>query len=160
MILFDIESWQLNISNEFEADLAEIEERIGKIQLDYEEIEGSDKKKAELGSYLDKLNKLKNLFYRLELPKIEQNLLNNKILIVEGKAGIGKTQLFANEAISLINKKENALLIIGSDCLSDINMFEQLKNNLRLDFEFENLIDILEVIGEAKEKSYQFLLMH
>jgi len=156
--IHDVESWQSNISNEFETDLVEIEERIGKIQRDYEEIEGSDKKKAELGSYLDKLNKLKNLFYRLELPKIEQNLLNNKILIVEGKAGIGKTQLFANEAISLLNKKENALFIIGSDCLSDINMFEQLKNNLRLDFEFENLIDILEVIGEAKGKIVPILI--
>lgn len=151
--IHDVENWQGNISNAFEDDIAEIEDKIGKAQFDYEEIKDSDKNKAaELRRYLDKLNKLKNLFYRLELSEIERNLLNNKILIVEGKAGIGKTQLFTNEAISLLNAKENALLIIGSDCLSDINMFEQLKNNLRLNFDFENLIDILEVIGEANGK--------
>lgn len=98
------------------------------------------------------------MFYRLELSEIERNLLNKKILIVEGKAGIGKTQLFANEAISLLNANENALLIIGSDCLSDINIFEQLKNNLRLDFDFEDLIDILEVIGETNGKIVPILI--
>ena len=151
--IHDVENWQGNISAAFKYDIAEIETKITDTQLDYEEIKDHDKNKAaELRSYLGKLNKLKNLFYRLELPEIERNLLNNKILIVEGKAGIGKTQLFANEAISLLNSKENALLIIGSDCLSDINIFEQLKNNLRLDFDFEDLIDILEVIGEKNGK--------
>lgn len=151
--IHDVENWQGNISTAFKYDMAEIETKITDTQLNYEEIKDSDKNKAaELRSYLSKLNKLKELFYRLELPEIECNLLNNKILIVEGKAGIGKTQLFANEAISLLNSKENALLIIGSDCLSDINIFEQLKNNLRLDFDFEDLIDILEVIGETNGK--------
>ena len=44
------------------------------------------------------------------------------------------------------------MLVIGGDCLSDTNMLEQLKNNLRLNFDFENLIDILEVMGEASGK--------
>lgn len=123
------------------------------MQFECEEIKGSDQNKAaRLKKYLRELNKLKNLFYRLELSEIEKNLLNNKVLIVEGKAGIGKTQLFANEAISLLKENEDALLITGSDCLSDINIFEQLKNNLRLGFDFENLIDILEVIGETNRK--------
>ena len=55
-------------------------------------------------------------------------------------------------------QNENALLIIGSDCLSDINIFEQLKNNLRLDFDFEDLIDILEVIGETNGKIVPILI--
>lgn len=157
--IYDVENWQPNIVNIFNDDITEIEDKIGKTQFEYEEIKNSDKKKAaETRHYLDKLNKLKELFYRLELSEIERDLLNNKILIVEGKAGIGKTQLFANEAISLLNAKENALLILGSDCLSDINMFEQLRNNLRLGFDFENLIDILEIIGEANGKIVPILI--
>ena len=106
------------ISTAFEQDLTEIETKIADVQLEYEEIKGSNKNKAaELKRKEGKLNKLRNLFYRLELSETERNLLNNKILIVEGKAGIGKTQLFANEAISLLNANENALLILGSDCL-------------------------------------------
>lgn len=157
--IHDVENWQGMISTEFEHDMTEIETKIADAQFEYEEIKGRDKNKAAgLIRYLGKLNKLKNLFYRLELSEIERNLLNKKILIVEGKAGIGKTQLFANEAISLLNANENALLIIGSDCLSDINIFEQLKNNLRLDFDFEDLIDILEVIGETNGKIVPILI--
>lgn len=85
-------------------------------------------------------------------------MLNNKILIVEGKAGIGKTQLFANEVISLLKANDNALLMLGSDCLSNNNIFEQLKDNLRLDFDFEDLIDILEIIGETTGKIVPILI--
>ena len=155
----DVENWQEMISTAFEHDMTEIETKISDAQSEYEEIKGSDKNKAaELKRYIGKLNELRNLFYRLELSEIERSLLNNKILIVEGKAGIGKTQLFANEAISLLDANENALLIIGSDCLSDTNIFEQLKNNLRLDFNFEDLIDILEVIGETNGKIVPILI--
>lgn len=157
--IHDVENWQGNILDTFEDDIAEIEDKIREAQLDYEAIQDDDKKKAtELRSYLEKLNKLKDLFYWLELSEMERKLLNNKILIVEGKSGIGKTQLFANEAISTLNANENALLVIGSDCLSDINMLEQIKNNLRLGFDFENLIDILEVIGESNGKIVPILI--
>ena len=157
--IHDVENWQGMISKAFEHDLTEIETQIANAQLGYEEIKGSDKNKAAgLKRHVGKLNKLKNLFYRLELSETERNLLNNKILIVEGKAGIGKTQLFANEVISLLNANENALLILGSDCLSDINIFEQLKNNLRLNFDFEDLIDIFEVIGEKNGKIVPILI--
>lgn len=157
--IYEIENWQGIISTAFEHDIAEIDAKIVDIQTDYEKIKDSNKSKAtEVKRYLSKLNKLRQLFYRLDLSEVERNLLSSKILIVEGKAGIGKTQLFANETISLLNSNEDALLIIGSDCLSDINIFEQLKNNLRLDFDFEDLIDILEIIGEKNGKIVPILI--
>lgn len=157
--IYDVENWQRMIFKTFEQDITEIETKISNVKDEYEKIKDSDKSKATvLKRYLRKLNELNNLFYRLELSEIERNLLNNKILIVEGKAGIGKTQLFTNEAISLLNTNDNALLIIGSNCLSDINIFEQLKNNLRLDFNFEDLIDILEVEGEKNSRIIPILI--
>ena len=131
--IHEVENWQDSISNMFKDDLAEIEDKIARTQFEYEEIKNRDKKKAvEVKHYLDKLKKLMNLFCGLELSETERNLLNNKVIIVEGKAGIGKTQLFANEAISLLNTKENALLILGSDCLSDINMLAVSYTHLTL----------------------------
>ena len=109
--IHDVKNWQGMISTAFEHDMTEIETKIADAQFEYEEIKGRDKNKAAgLIRYLGKLNKLKNLFYRLELSEIERNLLNKKILIVEGKAGIGKTQLFANEAISLLNAKRECFV--------------------------------------------------
>ena len=60
------------------------------------------------------------MYHRLELSDIVKELLHNKVLIAEGQAGIGKSQLFANQAVSLLKANEDALLILGSDCLTDI----------------------------------------
>ena len=155
----DVEKWQEMISAAFENDINEIEAKLADAQNEYEKIKNRDKnKETRLKIYIEKLKQLKELFYWLELPEIERNLLNKKFLVVEGKAGMGKTQLFANETISLLDANEDALLIIGSDCLSDINIFEQLKNNLRLNLDFEELIDILDVIGEINGKTVPILI--
>lgn len=155
----DVEKWQEMISTAFENDINEIEAKLADAQNEYEKIKNRDKnKETRLKIYIEKLKQLKELFYWLELPEIERNLLNKNFLVVEGKAGMGKTQLFANETISLLDANEDALLIIGSDCLSDINIFEQLKNNLRLNIDFEELIDILDVIGEINGKTVPILI--
>lgn len=155
----DVEKWQEMISTAFENDINEIEAKLADAQNEYEKIKNRDKnKETRLKIYIEKLKHLKELFYWLVLPEIERNLLNKKFLVVEGKAGMGKTQLFANETISLLDANEDALLIIGSDCLSDINIFEQLKNNLRLNLDFEELIDILDVIGEINGKIVPILI--
>lgn len=151
--IYDVETWQNTILKTFEDDIAEINEKIKTKKAKYEQVKDNDKKEAyRLNEDLSKLEKLKKLFYQLELSESEKKLLNNSILIVEGKSGIGKTHLFANEANLMLKAGENALLIIGGDCLSDNNIFEQLKSNLRLDFNFENLVDILEVLGETNGK--------
>ena len=150
--IHDVETWQDTISNVFEHDIAEIDEKIRDIKKKYKQIKNSDNEEHVLKENLNKLEKLNQLFYRLELSELEIKLLNNSILIVEGKSGIGKSHLFANEANLMLKAGENALLIIGGDYLSDNNIFEQLKSNLRLEFYFENLIDILEVLGETNGK--------
>ncbi len=151
--IHDVEKWQETISTQFKDDISVIETKILETQTEYEKIKETDKHRRDLLSeYLIKLKKLIGFYYQLELPKSEKNLLNKKILVVEGRAGIGKTQLFANATYSILKDKDYALLIIGSDCLSNSNVLEQLKTNLRLDFDFEDLIDILEVIGENRRK--------
>ena len=72
--IHDVESWQGIISTKFENDISEIETKITNMQLDYEKIKYSDKNEAaKLNSNLSKLNKLYNLFYRLQLSEVEKN---------------------------------------------------------------------------------------
>lgn len=93
-----------------------------------------------------------------KLRKQKKKLLNNKVLIVEGSAGIGKSHLFANETFEILNDNECVLLIIAGECLDDSNILEQVKNNLRISFQFEDLIDILDVIGASREKIIPILI--
>lgn len=151
--------WHGLITEHFKDTLKEIEIKIYDNREEYEKIKDTDKrKKVELESNLQKLYELKELFFHFEIPDIEQKLLLKKILIVDGQAGIGKTQLFANETKSLLDLGRNALMIIGSDCLSNGNIFEQLQSNLRLDFKFEKLIDILDIIGEKNGEIVPILI--
>lgn len=90
----DVEKWQEMISTAFENDINEIEAKLADAQNEYEKIKNRDKnKETRLKIYIEKLKQLKELFYWLVLPEIERNLLNKKFLVVEGKAGMGKTQL-------------------------------------------------------------------
>ena len=52
-----------------------------------------EKQKVEREIYI--LQELSELDVVLELEKIEKNLIKNKMIIVSGDAGTGKSQLFA-----------------------------------------------------------------
>lgn len=157
--IHDVECWQDKVSSHFSDDIKEIEISIDDIQKHLTEIDNSDSRKVrEYRLRLSKLKKLLDLYYGLKISETECNLLNNKVLVVEGSAGIGKSHLFANETFEILNEKECALLVIGGECLSDNNILEQIKTNLRIDFQFEDLIDILDVIGASKGKIVPILI--
>lgn len=57
----------------------------------------ASKQRANLNKELANNRMLQNLYYKLKISDTEKKLLSDKFLVVKGKAGIGKTQLFANE---------------------------------------------------------------
>lgn len=50
----------------------------------------------------------------LAINRLEQSLINKKILLVTGAAGAGKSQLFANTVAEYSKAGRNAILILGS----------------------------------------------
>ena len=157
--IHDVEHWQDKVNERFSDDIIQIESKIDDTQSQILEIRDSSREKvAEYRLELNKLEKLLNLYHALEITESEKKLLNNKVLIVEGSAGIGKSHLFANETFEILNDNECALLIIAGECLADSNILEQVKNNLRISFQFEDLIDILDVIGASREKIIPILI--
>lgn len=101
-------------------------------------------------------NQLKVIKTLLELPvyvsisDIEKKLLKGKNLAVKGEAGIGKSQMLANEAAYLIDSGKDALLLTGGSCFSNDSIQEQIMKNLSMNYSFDDLIDVLEAIGEAE----------
>lgn len=157
--IHEVEVWQDRINEQFENEIKEIKAGIQYAQSELDKVQESDRKKAsECRNRINKLTRLFNLYFGLDVSEIESKLLNNNILVVEGRAGIGKTQLFANEAFTILNDNEDALLVIGGDCLADYNILDQLKDNLRLKFQFEDIIDILEVVGEKQGRIVPILI--
>ncbi len=113
-------------------------------------------KKEARDKYYKIDTQLKMIETLLELPSyvsvtdMERKLLEGKNLVVKGEAGIGKSQMLANETAYLIDSGKNALLLTGGSCFSNDSIQEQIMKNLSIRYSFDDLIDAMEAIGEAQ----------
>lgn len=87
----------------------------------------------------------------LELNEIEKKLLQRKVLIIQGDAGVGKSQLFANAARKSFQSNGHALLLLGHLYLSNDPITMQIPFHLGLPFNIDELFNILEGIGERNQ---------
>lgn len=113
-----------------------------------EESKEARKEYQELESQIHNLNMLKRLPDMVMISKRERQLLYGDILTISGRAGTGKSQLLASKTQSLLGEDRVALLLVAGIYFTDDPIHEQIMKNLKLDYSFENLIDILETIGE------------
>ena len=85
-------------------------------------------------------------------PKIVA-LSNANILLVEGQAGVGKSQMFAHEAKKLVNQGYEVLLLLGNNFIYHEDMEDQLLKLLQIhDNNFDTFLNILEEIGVRNQR--------
>lgn len=99
-----------------------------------------------------KIESLIDLQNLLNISDFERRLITNKCLAITGNAGVGKSQMMANEVKSLNKANRDAILFLAGLYLSDESIQEQIIKNCSLDFSFDELIDIFEAIGERQQK--------
>jgi len=139
----------------FTEECRRLEEESGKL---YSIVEDSSRMKTEqtealkkyraLGTQISKIETLIELPESLIITEREKQLLCSKVLAISGRAGMGKSQMLAVKTRSLLDNCRNALLLVAGNYYTDDPICDQIMRNLRLDFSFFELIDILEVIGE------------
>lgn len=110
----------------------------------------SKKEQGEINKKINKIDKLISLTRILDVSEREKNLLHGNILALYGKAGIGKSQMLASEISHLSEKNRMALLLIAGEYYTSDPVLDQIMRNLQLSYNFEDLIDILEAIGEKE----------
>lgn len=98
------------------------------------------------------LNDLLNVVFPLKVHDYERSLITGKVLAVSGKAGVGKSQLLANAVSLLMHSGQNALLLLGHLYYTAQPIQIQIKETCNLIFPFNELIDILEVLGERDNR--------
>lgn len=98
-------------------------------------------------------NEIRSLTNLLEIVKYiglklsDRTLLQEKVLIVRGVAGVGKSQLLANAAERLTKEGQYALLMLGNSFLSFDAIATQITQQLEIDFSFQVLLHKLEMLG-------------
>lgn len=147
----EVTNWQTKLETSLQTDIERITESISNAEKELES-DIASKQRANLNKELANNRMLQNLYYKLKISDTEKKLLSDKFLVVKGKAGIGKTQLFANETFSILNNNDDVLLILGSTLCSSGNIIQQIEENLSIDMSFEELIEILEEMGRSSHR--------
>lgn len=150
--LDDAGQWEKIVDDFMQMEYGEIKNKIDCLKKEISDASLGDKK-AEIGEInkwqkVQRLTELQNLAQGLMVTDWENNLLNGKVLAIRGKAGTGKSQLLAFETRKLLDAGRTALTIAGGIYCSDDPIEKQILDNLRADVSFEDLVKILNVIGE------------
>lgn len=140
---------------EYRNNIEKLEEmRIESQKIAFEGASKKEEQKKALLKYQELGGKIKDLDELIKLPTIieiterEQQLLKGNVLTVLGRAGSGKSQLFAYETKSLIDEGREVLLLLSGVYFTPDPIHDQIMNNLNLDYSLEELLNILETIGE------------
>ena len=106
----------------------------------------------ELKNKADILLNVLDLTSILEIEEHEKDLIASKVLAVTGEAGIGKSQLFANEVKVLGKEERCSIIFLGGLYLTNEPIENQIVKECSLDHSFEYLLSLLETIGAEKDK--------
>lgn len=143
----DCFDWSNRIKSEFSNDFARITDKLNSKCKELDECESrEEKQKIKREIYI--LQELSELDAVLELEKIEKNLIKNKMIIVSGNAGTGKSQLFAFNSKKAIQNGLYSILILGQTLINNQYLESQIPSILGLNCEFDELLNILECLGE------------
>ncbi len=120
----------------------------------YDNETGQKEREEALKVYHDLERQIRDIDTLLELPERiniserEKKLLHGNILTIHGKAGVGKSQLLAIKTQNLLSENRMGLLLVAGIYFTDSPIHEQIMKNLKLNYSLDDLIDILETIGE------------
>ena len=135
-----------------------IEERNKAYEVGFGGKKTKEERSAAIKRYQDLEDKIGRYDTLIELPEMlfvterEQQLLHGKVLTLFGQAGTGKSQLIASTTKRLLDADRTVLLLVAGIYFSFDPIQEQIMKNLRLDYCFEELLDVLEIIGERSNQ--------
>lgn len=145
--------WSENIKNEYTDEICTIQNLIIEKERIRENINESEDYKLhnQLTKEIANLNYILTALDNVGMDSFDRALLQEKLLIVTGEAGAGKSQLLANAAEKLRKEGRYVLLMLGNTFLNEEPIINQITRQLELDFEFYVLLDKLEILGRETE---------
>lgn len=164
--LYHSTTWKDTVLTAVQPFIDEFEEELDKLKINqkdkYQLYCDSEKTKedqdAAFSAYkdicrmIDEIQIMIGLLDTIEISDEEKKLLSSNVLTLYGRAGTGKSQLLAAKTQSLLNENRSVLLLVAGIYYTNDPIQEQIMKNLGLDYSFEELIDILETIGEKENK--------
>lgn len=85
-------------------------------------------------------------------------LMNRQVLVMRGDAGVGKSQMFAVAAENLVSDGYGAILLLGTDYLSNNTILAQTPEVLGIDLSLDALLHKLEALA-VQNKTYSYVFI-
>lgn len=153
-------NWKEQIVQQFNRELKELEN--SKIELaNKRELLNLDSQKTEYNDISSKIYEIETLLRFsdiLSISKEEERLIQNKILIIKGNAGSGKSQLFSISAKRIMDEGKHSILLLGSFFGSSDMIIKQILEHLDVNLNLDELLNVLEGIGEATNEQVVIFL--
>lgn len=149
----DCLQWNDSIRAEFSQDFTDIKQKYDDLEIFI--FEGDKCPQDQKQNKIYELHRLGELLAFSDLLTFDENeryAILNKMMVITGAAGTGKSQLFAVSAKKVMDNGGHAVLLLGQSFINNSYLEEQLKSNLHISFGMEGFINILECIGERTEQ--------
>lgn len=150
--ILDCLNWFGKVRERFSEDIQNIESRIQYLEVKTNNEKIETEKKVQINYELNRLKKLISVLSFLNFSNKEVRLLKEKVLVVRGTAGMGKSQLFANAAVKNSKLAHQSLLLLGHTYLSNGDIQKQIMEHLELELTIDELLVILDGIGEQNQQ--------
>lgn len=148
-------NWKDTLKDEFNSQFNLTNSKIEELK----ELEIEDNWKKQWNrSRIQALRSLTNIPTLLEFNDLEQKLIQKKMLIINGEAGTGKSQLLSESANKIVSNGGYAILLPSHVFLSSETVQSQVLSQLGLSIDFREFLDILEMTGElTNQNTYLFI---
>src|SRR5699024_2377659 len=141
------------IKKKYADEFSQLENSLNELNLEIYSADLENDKRDELLSKRQDLEKIKSLLDNLLLSKSEEKLIDNKILLLKGKAGVGKSHTFAISANNLICENRPTILLTGYSFIKNNSVKNQIIDLLNIsNIDTNNLLDSLEALGKLINK--------
>lgn len=109
----------------------------------------SSEERDEISSAISDIERVMAIFSSLILDETDVLLSNAKVLLIQGDAGVGKSQMFAHAVNELISLGIPSIFLSGNRFINNDDAYSQIINLLQLNnITFPSFLDALECIGE------------
>lgn len=123
-------------------------------KLDSEKV-GSEKYNA-IRNELYVIGRLKCISEKLRLSEVERRMITNRVMVLSGEMGSGKSQLLATSAKRLMDDGRMSLLILGQTLISDDSVDAQIISGLEGINPNETLESVIAVLDECAYLSKKY----
>lgn len=149
--------WHDSVLQQCTDDIAAANNKISKLREQMAQMDTQNGKSYKRHD-IDQIQGVLDALLGLRINDGDKSLLQSKVLMVTGDAGMGKSQMLAETAKNCVEQSDAVILMLGGGFQSSDPIGTQIVDILGLDCSFDAFLDKLEGLAERADR-YSYILI-